>query len=218
MATPSHVPPVWWLLGAGALAVIAVQILRLFVPRPERTGIQLEVAGGASLEPADPANPLRAALGETTLRDEVRLHGGGGRGMKGRLQVLLPALAKRLFWPGRQALIVLRPRVQADTDEIHSGMVRLVTSPRRRRGILWSSTAGWRALPDAGAGDRLTVNLAFKLKNQPRVYQVPVTLRILRLRPEARPESGPGDGNGESRRARGDGALQRDRGSSNRKG
>lgn len=186
IVTTGVVPWCWWVLAGGIVALLAVFVLRLAAPRPDRLGVDVRLEEGvATIEPASLHSPVEIELGQTSLGIDIDLHLAHAlsRSKTSRLKpitVMLTAMGvilRRAVYPRRWAWALLTPRIGSGVTHVQKGLFCIWTGPLTRKGRAWSSQSGIVAIPEKGRSASIALDLAYEMAKVARSIRVSVKIR-----------------------------------------
>lgn len=196
IVTTGVVPWCWWVLAGVIAALLAVFVLRLSAPRPDRLGVDVRLEEGvATVEPASLHSPVEIELGQTSLGIDIDLHvahalsRSKGNGLRPFTVMLttMGVILRRAAYPRRWAWALLTPRIGSGVTHVQKGLFCIWTGPLTRKGRAWSSQSGVIAIPEKGRSASIALDLAYEMAGAARSIRVSVRIRNGTPQTEERP-------------------------------
>ncbi len=196
IVTAGVVPWCWWVLAGVVLALLAVFVLRLLAPRPDRLGVDVRLEEGvATIEPASLHSPVEIELGQTSLGIDIDLHvahalsrsKGNGLRLFTVMLTTMGVILRRAVYPRRWAWALLTPRIGSGVTHVQKGLFCIWTGPLTRKGRAWSSQSGITAIPEKGRSASIALDLAYEMARVARSIRVSVKIRNGAPQTEERP-------------------------------
>ncbi|UCD52209.1 MAG: VWA domain-containing protein [Phycisphaerales bacterium] len=192
LVLPRVIPWCWYFLGAIAVYMAVVAIVRLFARHPDRLGYDMRLAENvATVEPAALGSPVEIQLQQTTLDIDISLH---ARYLANRWEGVIPVsgklawhlahvvaavkvLVRRWLLPRRWAWTLIAPKTGGQARHVRQGLLCLWTSPFARKAQAWCSEGGSFDLPAAGQTRSITLDLPYQMDGMSRTMRVSIKVR-----------------------------------------